>query len=192
MPIQAEFEEKTYEIYFGHEMARLVRYAYSPGQVAETYLGFDAAYHLFWDELPWPYLPFWSQTLWEEPGFSLHDWTEILEEHFSHVPDVRFNLFVQFKRPERIIDHRGAEWAIWRAPYYRYEIREHQQNILSALDEHSGNRATVIYASPACIELQTLFRLSTENQIISESNIALVESLHNHNRYTYIAPGTRV
>ena len=40
------FEEKTYEAYFGQELGRLTNITYSPGQVAEGYLGFDGAAYL--------------------------------------------------------------------------------------------------------------------------------------------------
>jgi hypothetical protein len=54
----SEFKEKTYEKYFGFELARRTKITFSPDQCDEEFLGFDDAFylpqlHLF----PWlPYL----------------------------------------------------------------------------------------------------------------------------------------
>jgi len=47
----AEFKEKTYEKYFGFELARLTTVTFSPDQCDEAFLGFDDAFFLPW-ELP--------------------------------------------------------------------------------------------------------------------------------------------
>ena len=191
MPAQAEFEEKTYEGYFCSELARVTKLSFPPGQRAEAYLGFDVAYSVPWQDIPWPHSPFWPIARIEEYGFSLHDLTHVLQERYARLPDVKFNLFIQFKRPERIVGHRGAEWFYWNEPYYRYDIMAHQQRLLSALDAESGNRATVIYASPAYIEFAMLFDFARQDRTIAESNIAPVARLQNHSRYTYVEPGSR-
>ena len=191
MPIQAQFEEKTFETYFGHELTRRIYDSFSPGQIAEAYLGFDAAFLLPWHDLPWPiplFGPWWVRA---EPGISLHDLTHLLDHVCARLPDVKFNLFVQYKRPERVVGHRAAEWTVWKAPYYRYEIRKKQQNVLSDLDSQSGDRAIVVYASPAYIKSRTLFRFARERRIIPESNIAPVASLNGHSRFTYTRPGSK-
>lgn len=189
MPTQAEFEEKTYESYFCIELANVFENIFLPGHRAEAYLGFDAAFFVPWHDIPWLHIPFWQIRKRIEYGYSLHDLNHILEEQCTRLPKAKFNLYIQFKRPELIVGYRGAEWSFWNEPYYRYQIKVRQQNILSALDANSGCRAAVIYASPAYIESDTLYRYHEQNRIISESNIVPVNRLQNHARYTYIESG---
>ena len=41
-----EFKEKTFEKYFGHELARLTNVTFSPDQCDEALLGFDEAFFM--------------------------------------------------------------------------------------------------------------------------------------------------
>jgi hypothetical protein len=44
--MRVEFKEKTYEKYFGFELARRTKITYSPDQFDESFLGFDDAFFL--------------------------------------------------------------------------------------------------------------------------------------------------
>ncbi len=64
-------------------------------------------------------------------------------------PKFKFNIFIQYKRPEYIQSPRGTEYKDWGEPYFRYNILQHQQDILVQLEKNAGENAIVVYASPA-------------------------------------------
>ena len=189
MTKRAEFEEKTYEKYFGHELARRTAVPYSPGQRAEFHLGFDEAFRLsLWTIRDlFPNLP---SSRWPRlSGFPLSELDHLPERISRQLPQFRFNFFVQYKRPERVSGHRGAEWNSWGCPYYRYGITTHQQAALVRIDQTSGDRAAVVYASPAFVENHYLFQLVQSGSIVAKSNIAPVRQMTGHARFTYVSPG---
>lgn len=171
----AQFEEKTYEKYFGHELAKIAGPTFSPGQVAEGYLGFDEAF----------FLPSYAHL----DGMSLQEIDVLADAYSDLLPDWRFNLFVQYKRPEYVRGHRAAEWSSWGQPYYRYQLVTHQQDALANVAAAAGTRAEVIYAAPAFWRSKTLFEAAGNHSVVSLSNVALATSMQGHSRYSYIAPG---
>ena len=189
MPKQAEFEEKTYEKYFGHELARRTRATFSAGQCAEFHLGFDEAFQVPWWAIQYLF-PHLLPRIWSRlPGFALSELDDLAERIGQLLPPFRLNFFVQYKRPEHVSGRRGAEWKSWRRPYYRYGITAHQQAALLRIDQTSGGRAAVVYASPAFVENDRLFTLAESGGIIAASNIAPVKQMNGHARFTYVNPG---
>ena len=120
-------------------------------------------------------------------GIVLSDIDEFLKEGSKSLPEVRLNLFVQYKRPEYVLGTRGAEWGSWQQPYFRYGITQHQQVALDGVYRASNGRAEVVYAAPVFIDSDTLFRHYGSGSIIANSNIAPVYRLSGHSRYTYVS-----
>jgi hypothetical protein len=185
----AEFEEKTYEKYFGHELARRAEATYSPGQRGENHLGFDEAFLVPW---LWRWrFPHSDERWWaRRDGISLTEMDRLADEVGRHLPPFRFNLFVQYKRPEWIEGPRGGERSWWGQPYYRYAITPHQQQALIAVANAASGRASVVYAAPAFWQSDVLFKHAAKRRIVAKSNIALVSTMLDHLHFTYIGPGT--
>lgn len=189
MPQVAEFEEKTYEKLFGQELARGRPICFPPGQVLENLIGFDDAFALPWHDFflrfPFPFRR-WPQG-W--PGVRWSDLDRFANDLSSQVPHLKFNLFVQYKRPEYVEGRRAAEWSYWHRAYFRYQINESQQATLERLHQACAGRAVVVYASPAMWKNEDLFTAAAKRQVVAKSNIASVERLKGHGRYTYAEPG---
>jgi hypothetical protein len=186
----AEFEEKTYEKYFGQELARRTVVTYSPGQCGEKHLGFDEAFMVPW---LWSWrFPHADERWWaRRGGISLAEMNHLADELGRHLPPFRFNLFVQYKRPEWVEGHRAGERTWWGQSYYRYAITPHQQQALIEVASAADARASVVYAAPAFWRSTSLFNHAAKRQIIATSNIALASGMSNHHHFSYIAAGTR-
>lgn len=96
--IPAEFEEKTYEWPLYNQLERANPFVYTPGQVLEGAVGFDAATYVT------------NAVLWQTLGYSSPPAGTVLtglawpvgfgpREPKTDFPDVRLNLFLQAKRP---------------------------------------------------------------------------------------------
>jgi len=122
-----EFKEKTFETYFGYEVARQTNITYSPDQCDEEFLGFDAAFLV-----PGPFLfgltPYRRRSRLRrlQNGISLQNLEQIAQEIASRMPRFKFNLFVQYKRPVYLLTRGAAQWQHWEQKYYRYDITAHQ------------------------------------------------------------------
>ncbi len=187
--MQIEFKEKPYEKYFAAEIARLTNISFSPDQCDEEFLGFDDAFHLpssfFRGRLPHVPIRPWSRL----NGISIRELDHIVGEFSRRMPPFRFNLFLQYKRPEYLSRKSAQEWSCWDAPYYRYETTPHQQDLLEDLERQSRGRAATVYASPAFWKADDLWSNVGAQSVISGSNIASVSKLRGHSRFTYVGPG---
>lgn len=123
------------------------------------------------------------------PGISWREFESIATGLSEDLPRYKFNLFVQFKRPEYVFGSLGAERADWQKAYYRYYIKKDQQNTLERLHCLSAKRAAVVYASPALWTKKDLYGAARAKKVISRSNIVSVDKLAGHGRFTYVAPG---
>src|SRR5271170_2821926 len=147
--ISAEFAEKTYEAPLYNQLERQNPFVYSPSQVLEKLVGFDAglwtANMLLWQTLGYPSPPV---------GTVLGDltWANFgPRKPKSLFPDVALNLFVQAKRPtysksipKTLKSQRGVV-----APLWTFKLTEHQQKLLEALAMQTQGVAHVSYAAPA-------------------------------------------
>lgn len=185
----AEFEEKTYENFFGSEVVRLVRDHFSPGQIDESTLGFDGSFFIpfFCRNIHFSRLfPRW---LGRFPGIILSDLDYITDVIDRDLPQHRLNLFVQYKRPEYVLGHRAAEWNCWQRPYFRYALTDHQQKALERLEQESNGRAAVVYASPAFWKSSELYERARFRRVVADSNIAQVSAMTGHSKFTYTNSG---
>lgn len=185
-----EFKEKTFEKYFGHELARLTHITFSPDQCDEALLGFDEAFLMpeEWFSRFGPYVRRRRRGR-RLVGIEIEEFNRLGNMIASHMPHFRFNLFIQFKRPTYLVSRGAREWLDWKQSYYRYETTPHQQEALERIDAQSHGRAATIYASPAFWQDADLWRHAGENAIVAHSNMASATKLRGHDHYSYIGPG---
>ena len=191
MPQLTQFKERTYEKYFGHQLARSTNLSYSPDLIDEFHLGFDEAF----------FIPIPSRTLryrklfipWQlfRTGLRLSEVDSFVKDVGDALPPFRFNFFVQYKRPEYVSHHRGGEWKDWESSYYRYRITQHQQDEFARLHAAARGRAAVVYASPAFLTWEDLFEHVKNQRVISESNLASANRMSGHDRFTYTSAGSQ-
>lgn len=191
--MQIKFEEKTYENYFNIELDRRSEIFFPPGQVQEGFLGFDSsAYsknHKLWHLLGFPF--------WFSPHFQgsfLRDIADEMEHYLNividNIPTMKANILFQYKRPEYITSSLGSEWSHWHQSYFRYEIYQHQQDLLNHIDIKLGNKVFIVYASPAINDLNDLVNKKQKDKIIEYSNFKRSRDLGGHQKNTYIESGT--
>ncbi|UES36710.1 hypothetical protein [Roseibium aggregatum] len=184
-----EFKEKTFEKYFGHELAKFTNISFSPDQCDEFLLGFDEAFFLpeEWLFRVAPYVR--RRRRAHFTGISKEDFDRIGKEVSRLIPPLKFNLFVQFKRPAYLISRGAKQWDEWGQSYYRYKITQHQQEALERIDKLSYGRAATLYASPAFWSEDDLWMHAPNQAIVENSNIASAGRLKGHGHYSYISPG---
>jgi hypothetical protein len=188
--MDSEFKEKTYEKYFGYEIARLTNHhTFSPDQCDEGFLGFDDAFWLPHDHLLriGPYIR--RSKSRRRVGYFLKELETLREEAVKRMPPFRFNLFVQYKRPAYLRTKGAGQWKHWKGPYYRYDVTPHQQVLLDDLVAASHNRAATVYAAAAFYLADDLWKYASSGEVIKQSNIASAGRLKAHGFYTYVKAG---
>lgn len=197
--MRCEFEEKTYEQYHNMELVSGDKIFFPPGQLQEKSLGIDVALfsknRKFWRL--WGYYKWFM--LWSFPtGISLSDLLEYaLWEKLKDIinaedfPTFKFNIFIQYKRPEYIKSARGKEYRFWMKPYFRYDILQHQQDILFSLEQKLDRKAIVTYAAPAFYKMNELLNFFSMGKLVENSNYVKPSALDGHTRWTYINGGIR-
>jgi len=191
--MKVHFEEKTYESYFNNELDLKSSVYFPPGQVLEGMLGFDAASNSknrkLWRIVGYPFgvSPQFS-------GVNLRDVAQELEVELERIiqslPSIKANLLFQYKRPEYITTANGKEWHHWNKEYYRYHIYAEQHELLLRIDKSFGDKALVLYASPAINNLSDLVDVKIKKKIIENSNFKKASALNSHSKNTYIRSGT--
>jgi len=184
-----EFKEKTFEKHFGHELARKTNITFSPDQCDESILGFDEAFFMpeEWFFRFGPYVRHRRRK--RLTGTEIRKFNNLGKIIAEHLPDFKFNLFVQFKRPTYLISHGAKEWSDWKQSYYRYETTPHQQEALERIDAQSYGRAATIYASPAFWRAADLYEHVRNDAVVKHSNMASAGKLKGHEHYSYFEPG---
>ena len=191
--MKCEFEEKSYEQFHNIELLNRSRIFFPPGQIQEHHLGIDCMLltknKKFWRL--WGYYKWWLYPF-PPPGVFLNDvfWQELKNTiDAKDFPRFKFNVFIQYKRPEYIISVRGKEYRFWKCPYFRYDILQHQQDILIKLEQKVRDRAIVVYAAPAFHKKKDLFEYFAKRKLIENSNYVKPSSLIGHSRWTYVNGG---
>jgi hypothetical protein len=187
----AGFEEKTYELAYCIELAVGVGghpLVFSPGQVLENLLGFDAAGH------PNPHHAIWSVLALPRPaGVQLVPplWgaSKALQPSADDLPSYPISLFLQFKRPEYLQGPAAKQWKMWHHPYYRFQRSKEQQQVLGRLERRLEAHAVVRYAAPAFHTLGELEAAQMATSVVSQSGHVPPARLRRHQWWTYDAPG---
>ncbi|MDK4564736.1 hypothetical protein QG053_06715 [Kingella kingae] len=171
--MKPEFEEKVYESWFNAELSKIYPIFFSPGQVCENELGFDAAFYI------------------QHPTFhglpiSRSSWNLVtLFAPKNNLPNIKVNCFFQYKRPHEITTKTGKEWNSWNESYFRYEIDKHQQQLLEKLNNLLNGQALILYASPKTIKMEELYKLYSDAKLVEESHFTEAIKLINHHVNTY-------
>ena len=184
------FEEKSYEVAYCVELASSIggtRAMFSPGQVLEKLLGFDAAAnpgptHVLWRVLGLP----------RPPGVSLLPswWSGGLRPPRGSLPSYPVSVFLQFKRPEYRFGPNAAQYGLWKAPYYRFERTRHQHTVLLRLERNLRAQAVVRYAAPTFDTVAELEYAQLSGTVIQASGHVGPSRLGIHKVWTYQQPGT--
>lgn len=186
--MRAEFEEKQYEVPACIELAsgRLGAGVFSSGQVLEKILGYDVAAgvdpnHLLWRVLRAP----------RPAGVTLlpKHWSPLDAPAPGSLPRSPVNLILQFKRPERMIHGRAAQWELWGGSYFRFARTPHQHQILRHVESKLGAAALVRYAAPAFATRGELETAQLTGRVLDRSGFVSPIALGSHKIWTYQEPG---
>jgi len=206
----AEFEEKQYEQLINIELTR--GHNLLPiGQSQENFCGFDGAlwtaHPRFWQYITF-YLPRWarielplSQLGWPRlwpgnlpKGITIEELGELCEGRLNLIvrklPQIRFNVLIQYKRSEYMRSPKSREWVYWEQPYYRYKLVRWQLETLVRIAQRVGKRAIVVYAAPSFYTIRDLIIYAEQQQLVANSNFRRALDLKGHWVYTFIAPGS--
>lgn len=188
MPV-AEFEEKAFEGPLNSQLLNGNSNLFTPGQVLEAAIGFDAAMYTH-------HAGFWA--LWNgrhptpPPGVILTPrWWPRSANNLSRLPSFRLNLFLQYKRPYHLTRSNAAEWQYWGRSYFRYYVIPRQQAALTACAQNLDSNGLVVYASPAFATYQELFLHIQNRSLVNATNFVETPRLNNHSRYTYVDSGNQ-
>ena len=190
MPRPADFEEKEYERPLYSELLNGAPQIWTPGQVLENQLGFDAAIdvamHPIWNILGHNY---------PLPGILLRDGSKVGLSAVTgvppkRIPDFRVNLFIQAKRPSVMTYRtRGLKQYPISSPYWRFAIDPIQQSTLETVESALGKDAAVVYASPVFDSMDDLTQHTLKRSVVASSNFASSRYLSGHQWWAYDEPG---
>jgi hypothetical protein len=190
--MQIHYEEKTFESYFDAELAKKDIFYFPPGQVQEGSIGADS---VVWNKSRWLWRRLGHPYFWRVP-FEGASYREIAEEmelqlnrEIRDIPNIRANLFFQFKRSERMVHKSAEEWKHWNQAYFRYEIYKQQHDLLAILHKRFAGEVLVLYAAPLVEDVNQLVDLHISGRIVSNTNFRPACELTGHHRNTLIAPG---
>jgi len=186
--IPAEFAEKTYEWPLYNQLERANPFVYSPSQVLEKTVGFDAGLYVA------------SNVLWQTLGYSAQpsgtllgslSWPLGPRNPKKEFPDVRLNLFLQAKRPVYYPRRPKALRSLGGVgvPLWAFRVTEHQQKLLESLARKTKGDAHVAYASAAFHTNAALFAHMRQGTIVENSTFPSATSLKGHDAWYYWSPG---
>jgi len=189
--MKCEFEEKSFEAAFNTELTRRTNLFFAPGQCAEGWLGFDFSLYLD-DPILWELFVYIRRRRRTRRGIgiTLQEMEGWLDDAVRRAPDIKHNLFIQYKRSDYLKGPRAKERSSWSKPYYRYKITSHQHKLLKDISKNANGRAAVVYAAPAFYKSKTLYQLQISAKIIESSNIADVGLIGmSHKHFTFDSAG---
>lgn len=178
-----EFKEKTFESYFVSELSRKSKIHYCPDQTDELHLGFDAMF----------YVPYWRHLL-APRHFDVGRWlrgvtpsdVNAMGRAFNRVyPDLKANLFFQFKRPEFLTTPKAKEWKEWHGAYFRFSLYQHQHDILVKLSQCSSGKARVLYAAPKLVTTVDLIDAAKQQKVLATTQLVEADKLIGHKKCTF-------
>lgn len=185
-----EFEEKDFEAPLYTELLHSSHRIATPGQVFEGRFGIDAALEALNPKL-------WHLFGYKNPleGVVLNDfnwgfvWRRLGQKRL--LPTFSVNLLVQAKRP--YIRQRatgGSKAQGMKGVHWCFDVTPHQHSILIKVARRLGQRALVLYASPAFSKLTELYDHTDKKEVVDNSSFVRVLKLEKHQRWAYSAAGT--
>lgn len=168
---------------------------FSPGQMLENKIGLDAALFSrnpkFWQLWTNRRYGWWAHKTYRSGSIIEAAWWHDFEQQLnsSSFPKLKFNLFIQHKRPEFIRSPKGGERQHWNNPYFRYYINPQQQKRLYTLEQKLGSQGITVYACPAFWETTDLWNFIVAHSLIENTNFVEPHQLEGHNCYTFVNGG---
>jgi hypothetical protein len=163
---------------------------FTPGQIEETLLGYDAAAvpgaaaaavlsRVAGIELPAP--------VWLTPNW----WLKCASRPSASVLPSRFaSLLLQYKRPTLWYGGSAPLWSAYQQPYFRFEFRPKQHKTLVRLDEQLRDEALVRYAAPCTHARPVLEQWQIDRAVIANTNFVSPRRIGlRHRAWTYRTPG---
>ncbi len=186
----AEFEEKDFEGPLYNQLLAGSSNVATPGQVFEGQFGVDAALDVrnrtFWNGFGYPAPPRGVVLNHYRWGFI---WHRLGRKRT--LPNFSVNALIQAKRPDVLEGRRFAFSSLGIiGRYWRFFVTPHQQQILERVSQVLGNRALVVYASPAFDTFDELYDLTSTGQIVDRSAFVKVRRMSEHASWNYNVPGT--
>lgn len=186
---QVNYAEKQFENAANIEFALLGADVFSPGQVAEAILGYDAAVAAptaasaaliaacLRGPVPAgvPLAPnHWSACSKQPPaGFLPGRWVSFI---------------VQWKRPERLVRPPVPGWAGHEPPFYRFPYRAIQRDVLERLEDALAGLALVRYGAPAIPDVQHLETAQVRRRVLALTHFISPQAGAGHDAWTYKTP----
>ncbi len=188
--MEAEFEEKEYEIALIHQLMMGHNNLWSPGQVFEGNFGIDTSLEVldpdFWTNIGYSNYP--KGVVLSNYNFG-YVWRQINKKR--RLPDFSLNLFLQIKRPEGLKNRpKSLKKLGLKSPYWRFWVKNHQQKLLMRLSRKLNNRGFVAYASPAFHLISDFYLHTKNNTLISNSTFVKAERLEGHHKWVYDCSGS--
>ena len=190
VPTKAGFEEKTFEGAANLELARDRGRVFTPGQVEEGILGYDAA------ALPSPTVAGLLNRvagITTGPGVWLTPNWWLRCPHApppSFVPSRFASLLLQYKRPNLHFSPTDELFAAHGGAYFRFAFRAGQHKTLVRLDEALNDEAIVRYAAPCTIERKELEQWQIDGSVLENTNFVSPRRIGlRHKGWTYSSPG---
>lgn len=170
---RAEFSERHYELAINIELVRESREYFVPSQPEEAGLGYDIALV--------PALPkLWRPLVEGLPGVG---------GEAGPAAPYATSLFVQYKTPE-FLRRRNAKQAARREgefglhePFYRFEIRKTQTEVLLALQKRFAGKARVCFAAGKFHQRQHFYTLKLRSEVAENSVFLPVDNVRRELRF---------
>lgn len=188
--LKANFEEKQYETAMTVELARGRGRVFSPGQVEEGVLGYDAAavpgdevatllHHLAGVHL--------GPGTWLTPNW----WLRCPRRPQPSATPSRFaSLLLQYKRPAFHVSPQSEMFAAHQGAYFRIEFSQAQHRTLVRIDEALNDEAVVRYAAPCTIWRPELEQWQIDGEVLEHTNFVSPRRMGlKHRAWTYTEPG---
>jgi len=184
----SEFEESEFRGPLFNQLEKGSNLLWEPGQVFEKIIGIDRASFCLHDYL------------WRLHGFSsylggtilqgrLFDYIWTSDKTTKILPDFKLNLFIQAKRSTYSSQSNVKLKPNIIGSYWYFEITEHQQLALEALENELSGNALVIYAAPLFHEQQQLYNHTSNQTIVNNSTFPKASTLKGHKKWYYDKPG---
>jgi hypothetical protein len=189
VPETAQFEEKEYETAANIELSCGPGTVFSPGQVAEKRLGYDAAVELppgAAADIVYHLIGARPRGVRLTPSF----WRGCDQVPTADdLPGRYVSLLLQYKRPEYVTEAGARQRSHWKRAYFRWRVRKPQHAKLRRLEQQLGPLAAVRYAAPAFITKTELETSQVRRDVLRATNFVSPERVGKHHVWTYLAPG---
>lgn len=186
MIIKAEFEEKSFEAAVNSELHQGAGYIYSPGQHAETKLGYDVSF----------YIPS-SHNFWQFFEFVVGQADDVLAKILSK-RGIQYNqispcnLFIQYKRADFISRGKGPQLDAWNGEsFLKIKLLKHQHRVLR-YQEEKLKKGLVTYMAPRFYKFVELQTNTANKTCLVNSFFVRPSQLDEHTKYvTYQKTGMK-